>query len=56
MKPKEIVKKLVPSDDEVENLLNQSIAESKGEDLDALYEESVKNFEEDSVLKGKICP
>jgi len=54
MKPKDIIKKLVPSDEEVETLLDQSISGGKGEDLTSMYEESVKNFEEDSILKGKI--
>jgi small subunit ribosomal protein S1 len=54
MKPKDIVKKFVPTDDEVEALLNQSLAEASGDGLTALYEDSVKNFEEDSILQGKI--
>jgi small subunit ribosomal protein S1 len=54
MKPKEIVKKLVPTEDEVENLLSASIGDAKGDALIAKYEDSVRNFEEDSILKGKI--
>ena len=54
MKPKEIVKKFTPSEEEIEKLLDQSIEESKGDDLTSMYEDSVKNFEEDSILKGKI--
>ncbi|MBN2490564.1 MAG: 30S ribosomal protein S1 [Planctomycetes bacterium] len=54
MKPKDIVKKLVPSEEEVEQLLQQSLQSSPGDNITSLYEESVKNFEEESILRGKI--
>ena len=54
MKPKDIVKKLVPSADEIELQLEQALLEAGDEGLPSRYEESVKNFSEDSILKGHV--
>ncbi len=54
MRPKDIVKKFSPSADELDRQLAEALQAQPGGDLTALYDESVKNFEEDSILKGKI--
>ncbi len=50
----ETVKKLLPSEDEIERQVNEALGGASDEALSKLYEDSVKNFEPDQIIKGKV--
>ncbi|MCA9323456.1 MAG: S1 RNA-binding domain-containing protein, partial [Planctomycetes bacterium] len=50
---RDILKKFSPSNDEVEKLLNQALG-NDGEVEASSYEDSIKNFQQDTILNGKV--
>ena len=54
MATNELVKRLDLSADELDRLTREALGEQDPEAIGKLYEESVKNFEPDQILQGKI--
>ncbi|HGY90538.1 MAG TPA: S1 RNA-binding domain-containing protein [Planctomycetes bacterium] len=50
---RELLKKYSPSNDEVDRLLNDALEEGVSVE-DSTYDESVGNFQRDTILKGKV--
>lgn len=54
MAPNELVKRLDLPEDELDRQVREALGEQNDEAIAKLYEESVKNFEPDQILTGKI--
>jgi small subunit ribosomal protein S1 len=54
MAPNELVKRLDLPEDELDRQVREALGEADADQIGKLYEESVKNFEPDQILTGKI--
>ncbi|RME72285.1 MAG: 30S ribosomal protein S1 [Planctomycetota bacterium] len=54
MATNELIKKLAPSPEEVELALSQAIGDADDEQIAQLYEESVKHFEPNQIINGRV--
>lgn len=54
MKKKDIVKKFVPSDEEIERELAETMGEIVPDKMATIYEESIKDFEPERIVSGRV--
>ena len=54
LKQKEIVKQLTLSNDELEKEVAETIGDLTEENMDAIYEESINDFEPERIVQGRV--
>lgn len=53
-KQKEVIKKYAPSEEELERLVAETMGEVTPENIGRVYEDSIKDFEPEHIVKGRV--